>query len=133
MKLNPGMKNVRDAIVRQEDTAEKAGSGMLSVYATPSMIALMENTAYSCVGEYLDDGQTTVGTMINVRHVSATPIGMRIGCEAELIEIDGKKLLFKVRAFDECGLIGDGIHERYIVTTEKFMSKTQGKRAKTDG
>jgi predicted thioesterase len=103
------------------------GSGTLPVFATPSMIALMENTAYRSVAPYLEPGQSTVGTSIQVRHTSATPVGMEVRCEAELVEVDRKRLVFSVKAYDAAGLIGEGTHERFIVEDQRFLSKAQGK------
>ena len=97
------------------------------VLATPKMIALMEKASMSAVDSYLDKGYTSVGTSIDVKHVSATPIGMKVDVKSELIKIDGKKLLFKVEAHDELGLIGEGTHERFIVDAEKFIKKAEDK------
>ncbi|MCR4842436.1 MAG: thioesterase family protein [Eubacterium sp.] len=114
-------------MVTRELCAAQVGSGLLDVYATPMMIALMENVASTGVAEYLEEGQGTVGTKINVDHVSATPIGMKVTVEAELVEVDRRRLVFSVKAFDEAGLIGEGTHERFIIDNEKFFSKAQGK------
>ena len=113
--------------VTEELTAAHVGSGLLPVYATPSMIALMENTACQSVAPYLEEGQGTVGTLLNVKHLAATPVGMEVRCETRLIEIDRKRLVFEVEAFDACGLIGEGTHERFIIDNQKFMQKANGK------
>lgn len=102
-------------------------SGTLRVFATPAMIALMEKAAAECVEQYLDDGFTSVGTSISVKHVSATPVGKRVQCSAVLIEIDGKRLVFDVQVYDDAGLIGSGTHERFIVNSVKFIEKCAGK------
>jgi predicted thioesterase len=81
------------------------------------------------VSPLLEEGQSTVGTIVNVKHVAATPVGMEVSCESELIEIDRRRLVFNVKAYDECGLIGEGVHERFIIDVEKFMSRTNGKKA----
>ena len=114
-------------IVTEQQTAKYLGSGELAVFATPCMIALMENTAYKSVQPFLDPGQGTVGTLLNVKHLAATPVGMEVRCETRLIEIDRKRLVFEVKAFDACGLIGEGTHERFIIDNQKFMQKANGK------
>lgn len=113
--------------VAEEQTAKHLGSGELAVFATPCMIALMENTAYKSVQPFLETAQGTVGTLLNVKHVAATPVGMEVRCETKLIEIDRKRLVFEVKAFDACGLIGEGLHERFIVDNQRFMQKTTTK------
>ena len=125
--METGIVGKQTVTVTEEMTAEKIGSGMLPVYATPSMIALMENTACTSVAEYLEDGQGTVGTLMNVKHLSASPVGIMITCETKLIEIDRKRLVFEVKAFDEAGLIGEGTHERFIIENVKFLAKAQSK------
>lgn len=110
-------------IVESADSAASYGSGMVNVLASPAMIAFMENTCLQLVLPFLDDGQNTVGTEVNVRHLKPTPIGMRIWCEVILLEIEGRKLVFKVLARDEDGLIGEGTHTRFIIDVAKFMSK----------
>ena len=104
------------------------GSGTLDVFATPAMIALMENTAYESVAGELEEGNGTVGTALNVKHVAATPVGMKVTCETELIKVDGRALTFSVKAYDECGLIGEGEHERFIIMNEKFQAKANAKK-----
>ncbi|MCI9139296.1 thioesterase [bacterium 1XD42-8] len=114
--------------VTEEMTAEKLGSGKLPVYATPNMITLIENTASASVEEYLEEGQGTVGTFVNVKHLAATPIGMSVTCETELTQVDRKRLVFETKVYDESELIGEGIHERFIIDKEKFMKKAEGKK-----
>ena len=109
--------------VTEAMTAKAMGSGELPVYATPSMIALMENTAYTSVAGELEEGQGTVGTLMNVKHLAASPVT----CETKLIEVDRKRLVFEVKAFDKGGCIGEGIHERFIIANEKFLNKAQSK------
>ncbi|MDD3406099.1 MAG: thioesterase [Sphingobacteriia bacterium] len=103
------------------------GSGEADVLATPAMVALMEKTAYMSVNAQLEQGQTTVGTMITIEHLSATPVGMDVFCESKLINIDGKRLTFEVKAFDKSGCIGEGTHERFIVNSERFQLKANEK------
>lgn len=125
--MEVGIKNKIEIIVTEDMTAEAMGSGLLPVFGTPYLIALMEDTARHSIENDLEEGLSTVGTKVNVEHVSATPIGMKVTCESELIEIDRKRLVFKVEAYDEVGLIGTGTHERFIIDNEKFMSKAKGK------
>ena len=125
--LETGIKGTKEVIVTEELSAKNVGSGLLPVFATPSMIALMENTAFESVAEYLEEGCGTVGTSLNVKHVAATPIGMKVTCETELIKVEGRALTFEVKAYDECGLIGEGMHERFVIAEEKFMAKTNDK------
>ncbi|WP_404988867.1 thioesterase family protein [Clostridium culturomicium] len=122
-----GIAGKQEIVVTKELTAEVIGSGLLPVYATPSMIALMENTASKSVEEFLEEGQGTVGTSLNIKHLSATAVGKAVTCESKLIEVDRKRLVFEVKAFDEAGLIGEGIHERFIIDNKKFMEKTLNK------
>ena len=114
--------------VTEEKTAAALGSGTLSVYATPAMIALMENTALRSVADKLDDGMTTVGTKIDIVHTSASPVGSTITCESELTWIDRRRLVFSVTAYDNAGEIGKGTHERFIVDCGKFMEKANAKQ-----
>ena len=127
--MNPGIKGIGEVVVTEELTAMRIGSGLLPVYATPMMIALMENTAANSVQPYLEEGQGTVGTRVDVSHLAATPLGMTVRVETELTEIDRRRLVFSVHAFDDAGLIGEGTHERFIVNNEKFMLKAHSKPA----
>ncbi len=128
-RMEVGITGRQKIIVTADQTAEAMGSGLLPVYATPAMIALMEHTASNSVAGELEEGQGTVGTLLHVKHVSATPVGMQVTCEAKLVEIDRKRLVFEVKAFDEAGLIGEGTHERFIIEREKFMEKAESKKA----
>lgn len=113
--------------VKENNTALSVGSGSLKVYATPAMIALMEKASCEAVSSLLNEGETTVGTMMNVNHISATPIGMEVYATAEVISHEGRKFVLKVEAYDECGKIGEGMHERFLVFSEKFTEKTYSK------
>lgn len=124
-----GIKGHQETLVTEENTAIYVGSGSVRVFATPMMIALIEKTASESVMGYLEDGQSTVGTLVNVSHVSATPVGMKAWCDTELIEVDRRRLVFKVTAFDESGLIGEGTHERFIIDVQKFLAKAEAKKA----
>lgn len=127
--LETGIKGNREITVTEEVTARTMGSGQLEVFATPAMIALAEETAWRSVAGELEDGQGTVGTRLEIDHLSATPLGMKVFCETELTAIDRRKLTFRVQIRDEAGLIGRGIHERFIVENEKFLARAQSKRA----
>lgn len=128
--LKTGIKGHQELVVTQELTAKNMGSGVMDVFATPAMLALMEKTAFTSVAEYLNEGCGSVGTKVDIGHVASSPVGMKITCDSELIEIDGRKLVFKVEAYDEKGLIGKGTHERFIVENKKFQEKTDNKLAK---
>ena len=128
--LTTGIKGKQELVVTKENTAKAMGSGTLEVFATPAMIALMEKTAYESVAPELEEGSGTVGTALNVKHVAASPVGMKITCESELVKVDGRALTFSVKAYDEKGLIGEGEHERFIVYNEKFQAKADAKLAK---
>ncbi|GAA0745239.1 thioesterase family protein [Clostridium oceanicum] len=123
LNLKEGMESVLETTVTSEDTASKYGSGSLEVYATPAMIGLMENTAKSCVDSKLDSEYSTVGIAVDIKHIKATAVGLKVKCEATLTKIDGKKLYFNVKAWDEVGKIGEGNHVRYIVNSKEFMKK----------
>ena len=125
--LKEGITGHQETIVTVENTAKTMKSGTLDVFATPAMIALMEQTAYESVAGELEEGYGTVGTMLNVKHVSATPLGMKVTCESTLTKTDGRALTFEVKAFDERGLIGEGTHERFLVQNEKFQAKANNK------
>ena len=125
-----GQKNQIKTTVTENDTAKVFGSGELLVLATPRMIALMEECSYKCICGDLEAGASTVGTSLNVKHLSATPVGMEVSVEAEMTDIDGRRVCFSVKAYDECGLIGEGTHERFIVYSEKFTQKTYSKLEK---
>lgn len=126
--LEIGIKGMQEIYVTGENTAKTMGSGTLDVFATPAMIALMENTAYRSIADELELQEATVGTKMHVSHVAATPLGMKVRCETELIQINGRALTFLVRAYDEAGLIGEGEHERFIINEDKFLAKANAKK-----
>lgn len=128
--METGIIGQEELIVNETNTAEALGSGSLAVFATPAMIALMEKTARLSVAPSLEDGQSTVGTLVNVKHLSASPVGMKITCRTELKEIDRRRLVFHVECSDEAGIIGEGEHERFIIDEAKFMAKTEAKLVK---
>lgn len=123
MSLTPGMKGEMSSTVVQENTAAAVGAGGVEVFGTPMMIALMENAAWRAVADALEAGSVTVGTLVNVQHLAATPIGQRVHATAELTKIDGRRLVFNVEAYDEKQKIGEGQHERAIVNLERFLHK----------
>ena len=126
--LHIGIKNHLESIASPGQSAESVGSGNVPVFATISMIGLMEKTCLESVLPNLEPGQDTVGTHVNVSHCSATPVGMKVWCDSELVEIDRRRLVFRVAAYDEAGLIGEGTHERFIIEKEKFIAKTYAKQ-----
>lgn len=127
MTLETGIKGIVSCTVTENDTAKALGSGGLDVLSTPKLIALMENASLLLVRPYLDEGMDTVGTQLNVKHLAATPVGMTVRAEAELIEIDRRRLVFSVKAWDEVELVGEGTHERFIVDMKKFTDKCNAK------
>lgn len=128
MPLELGIKGSSRCTVTDKDTAKALGSGGLDVLSTPIMVSLMENAALTSVRPYLDEGMDTVGTRLDISHDSATPVGMDAWAESELIEIDRRRLVFSVKAYDSAGLIGQGTHERFIVDMEKFTAKCYAKK-----
>lgn len=128
--LEAGIRGKDSVKVTHENTAAVVGSGLLEVFATPMMIALMEKTACESVAPYLEEGSGTVGTKLEIRHTAATPVGMTVTCETELVEVDGRRLVFDVKAYDESGPVGEGRHERFIINNEKFLKKANAKREK---
>jgi predicted thioesterase len=125
--LELGITGEKSETVTRENTAETMKSGTLQVYATPAMIALMEQTAYTSVQPELEEGQGTVGTRMEVSHISATPLGMKVTAKSKLVQIDRRRLVFAVEAFDERGKIGEGTHERFIVDNRTFQEKADSK------
>ena len=127
MEITIGMKAEVMSFVEREDTAKEVGSGDLMVYATPCMVALMEGAACEAIAGALPDTQTTVGTELNIEHISATPVGLDVRAEAEVTAVEGKTITFALRAYDEAGEIGRGTHKRVIVNTQKFLEKAYDK------
>ncbi len=125
--LSPGIRGEKTVEVTESNTAEALGSGTLKVFATPAMIALIEATASESVAPHLEEGSSTVGTHLDVAHSAATPVGMSATCVTELVEVDRRRLVFKVTVTDAVGEIGSGTHERFVVDNAKFMSKAQSK------
>lgn len=121
--METGLKFTSKAIVGSASSAEAMGSGDLPVFATPSMVALMENAAMNAVAPFLPEGATTVGAEINTTHVKPTPVGTCVEATATLVAVEGRKLSFEVEAVDNAGLIGKGTHVRFVVDRERFMAK----------
>lgn len=126
-ELIVGIQGKTTITVDSKVSAMAAASGEMDVFGTPYVVALMEQTADESVRPYLEEGCATVGTVVNIKHIAATPMGMEAYAISELLEIDGRRLVFKVEAYDEVGLIAEGMHERFIIYKEKFMAKTNSK------
>lgn len=122
-----GIKGIAELTVYSNKLAVNVGSGSLKVFATPVMTMLMEKAACNCLADYMENDETTVGTELNIQHVSATPEGMKVYSEAVLTAINGREFTFEVTAYDEAGLIGKGTHKRFLVFGEKFTAKTKSK------
>lgn len=128
MMLETGIKGTKTITVTEQNTAKTMGSGTLDVFATPALVALMEETCWRSVADELEAGCGTVGTLLEIRHTAPTPVGMEVTCESTLTEVDGRRLVFAVRARDEKGVVGEGRHERFIVQNGKFQAKADAKR-----
>jgi len=128
MSLTPGLVGEAELTATAESTAAAVGSGSVAVLATPVLIGLMEAAAVRAVQPHLAEGETTVGTAVNVRHVAATPVGLQVRAKAALEQVDGRRLVFRVEAFDDREQVGIGTHERYIVQSEKFQARAERKR-----
>ncbi len=127
MEITVGMKGAAYTQVEREDTAMEVGSGSLLVYATPCMVALMEGAACNALEQALPEDMTTVGTALNIEHVSATPVGLEVHAEAVVTAVEGKVISFEISAYDEAGPIGKGTHKRVMVNAQKFLDRTYGK------
>lgn len=123
MALEVGMRGETELVVGEKETAAAFGAGGVRVLGTPVMIGLMENAAWTLVQPHLNEGETTVGILVNVRHLAATPVGGHVVATAELVEIDGRRLVFHVTARDDKQLIGEGTHERARVLLDRFLAR----------
>ncbi len=132
MSLEPGLKAEISQVVAHSDTAAAYGSGLVPVLSTPHLIALMERASQSIVEPYLDDTQTAVGTHVDMRHLAATPVGMTVRVQAELIAVDGRRLRFHVEAWDEHERVGEAEHERFIIDRARFL-KGVNEKSPSDG
>lgn len=128
MSLEIGIKGRAETVVTAQNTADAVGSGLVPVFATPYMVALMENAAVNALTPHIDEGQGSVGTHLDISHDAATPIGMKVWAEAELTVVNGKALTFSVTAYDETGVIGKGTHNRFIINVDKFLAKAEKKK-----
>ena len=128
MSVTVGLKGRAEAVVNDSNTAQSACSGALPVFGTPFMCALMEEASWKSIAPHLEEGQSTVGTRLEVSHDSATPLRMRLWAESQNTQADGKRIVLKVDAYDEKGLIGQGTHERFIITNDRFLAKAAQKR-----
>lgn len=129
MEIPVGAKGRVDGIVTDQLTAAAVGSGSVEVFATPYMVAAMENAACEAIRPYYGEGENSVGTRLEITHDAATPVGMKYWAEAEVTEVDRRRIVLKVTAYDETGIIGSGTHERFIIQMEKFLAKAEAKKA----
>lgn len=127
MALETGLSADIEIVVAEKDTADQWGSGLVPVYATPALVGLLESAAVKALEGHLEEGQTTVGGRIDVRHLAATPVGMRVRARAELMEVDGRRLAFHVQAWDEVEKIAESQHDRFLVNREKFVARAMEK------
>ncbi|MBE6096079.1 MAG: dihydrolipoamide acyltransferase [Schwartzia succinivorans] len=127
-RITVGLKREERGVSDEAHSARALGSGLLPVLATPAMTALMEQAAAGALEEFLPEGWTSVGISLDVEHTSATPLGMGFRAEAEVMAVEGRKILFDVRAYDDAGEIGHGTHARFAVESEPFLAKAAKKR-----
>lgn len=127
-EIVPGLVGQTELLVGEENTASHLGSGNVAVLATPEMVRLMEKAAVAAVDHLLPDGYRTVGVAVNVRHLAATPVGMKVRAQAELVTVESRKLTFRVEAFDEVERIGEGEHRRMVIDLERFKERVEAKR-----
>jgi predicted thioesterase len=127
-ELTPGLAAELEHLVTDEDTASRWGSGLVPVFSTPALVGLMESAAVQALAGHLQPGQTTVGGHIDVRHLAATPVGMKVRARAELTAVEGRKLIFKIQAWDALELIGEADHDRFVIDEAKFLAKLQAKK-----
>ena len=127
MSVEIGLKGRAEETVTDANTAQAACSGALPVYGTPFMTALMEKAAWTSIAPHLAPGESTVGTAKNITHISASPVGIRVWAESEVTLVDGKRIELKVAAYDQAGKIGEGTHQRFIVTDDRFLAKAARK------
>ncbi len=133
MALEPGLIGDITHVVTEEDTAVTYASGLVPTLSTPHLVALMENAARAAVQDHLAEGQSSVGTRVDVRHLAPTPVGMEVRVRAELLEADGRRLQFRVEAWDAVEKIGECDHERFIIDWERFIGRIEEKEAASAG
>lgn len=127
MPVTVGLKSRAETLVNGSNTANAVGSGLVPVFATPCMIALMENASVRAIQPRLEEGESTVGTRMDISHDAPTPVGMKVWAEARVTAVDGRKITLDVAAYDEKGIIGQGTHERFIIRPDKFLAKANAK------
>jgi fluoroacetyl-CoA thioesterase len=123
-----GLSGELEHLVTEADTASRWGSGLVPVFSTPSLVGLMESAAVKALEGRLEPGKTTVGARIDIRHLAATPVGMKVRARAELTAVEGRKLTFTVQAWDEAELIGEADHERYVIDEARFVARVEAKK-----
>ncbi|MCC8120616.1 MAG: thioesterase family protein [Oscillospiraceae bacterium] len=128
MTIEIGLKGREETVVTPENTAAAMGSGLVPVFATPAMVALMEQAAASSLTPFLEEGQGSVGVHLDITHQSATPVGLKVWAESQVTAVEGKQIPFSVAAYDEAGLLGQGTHKRACITVERFLAKTEQKK-----
>jgi len=126
-ELKPGLVGEASEVVTEQNTAARWGSGLVAAYATPAMIALMESASVTAIRENLEEGETSVGIEVNVKHLAPTPIGMRVRSRAELLAVDGHRVMFTVEAWDEKEKVGEGTHVRVIIDAARFAERLKQK------
>lgn len=127
MSVTVGLKSRAEVLVNGSNIANAVGSGLVPVFSTPSMIALMENAAVRAIQGRLEQGESSVGTHMDITHDAPTPVSVKVWAEAEVTAVDGRKVTFSVVAYDEKGPIGKGTHERTIIRVDKFLAKANAK------
>jgi len=127
-RVEPGLMGEAERRVSEELTAVRWGSGLVPVLGTPALVGLMEQAAVAALEGRLPAGQTSVGVRIDVQHLAATPVGMRVRARAELVAVEGRRLVFHIEAWDEVERIGEATHERVVVEEERFLARVDGKR-----
>ncbi len=128
MAIEPGLVGELDLMVQESDTARASGGESLPpVFSTPRLVSLLERTAHTAILPYLVEGQSSVGALVNIRHLAATPVGMQVHARAELLEVDGRRLRFKVEAWDELDKIAEGEHERFLIDMARFKERVEKK------
>lgn len=128
-QIEVGLRGESSVIVTEAHTAQQMRSGSLAVFATPAMIALMEAAAVAALAPVLPDDQSSVGTAVDVKHLAATPVGQTVRAQAEITAVDGRTITFKVQAWDQHDLIGEGTHTRVVINVERFMARVQAKQS----
>lgn len=122
-KLTPGLIGESQTVVTEDNTAKHLGSGNVKVFATPEMVRLMEQAGVAAVDHLLPEGQRTVGVAVDVKHLAATPLGMTVTAHVELVAVEGRRLTFRVEAFDEVEKVGEGTHQRYVIDVARFQQR----------